>query len=529
MKRNGKTLLALILLCSTLLGACAPSLQPADSEDLITTETVSSATEEEKTTSPDEPTTTYDAEAEKKKAETIQKLSAILTNKLSAAKVEALPIATSQMTKAELRQLCIDFFRLQLTFQWIPNMDVKEWPLTYASAAKTIDFGSVYGGIPYQSTGTGSLYRWLEYYDEETGVFDMETAFRENGGVHKTDVETDASGKTTYFKWRYMMIFFNQCSVASFWGWGRVINSANYAWTADMTVKNGFIPVGGYTYGYEYGGKYYGPETIDRFGEKSTYNPQKYDTGDVIADWNKKNGPYGMYECYAQLQPADLLVDEGHTRMVKSVHVVKTITGVIDANQSYVITLDQIEGWGVKSNIGLVPYKIQGGIDKKYTFASLQKNGYIPFTFAEFLEEGDPRLATYESSTMSRYSTFAEEVKGKTGTGVEKSEVYCTVASDAKLTLTQLNAVVVGSNYPISDVFVNVLDRDGNVVHTNIYRATSARVREVAMTSQHASWAPGRTLTWELKKFADGNHRVQIVLQISTGEKPVAYCGELIP
>ena len=36
-------------------------------------------------------------------------------------KINAIPIATSDMTEDQLRQICVDYFRLQLTYQWTPS------------------------------------------------------------------------------------------------------------------------------------------------------------------------------------------------------------------------------------------------------------------------------------------------------------------------------------------------------------------------------------------------------------------------
>ena len=43
-------------------------------------------------------------------------------------------------------------------------------------------------------------------------------------------------------------LFGNQCSFGAYWGWGRVINSANYGGTNEMVLKNGFLRVGDYSY-----------------------------------------------------------------------------------------------------------------------------------------------------------------------------------------------------------------------------------------------------------------------------------------
>ena len=367
----------------------------------------------------------------------------------------------------------------------------------------------------------------MEYYDDETGVFDVETAFRENGGDAKTEIKTDSAGNITYYKRYCQMILFNQCSGSAFWGWGRVINSVNFHYTAYMTVRNGFIPVGDFTYGYDDKGKHYGPETIDAFGKKTEGNPKGYDVDDLIADWRSLKGSNAMYECYAQIQPADLLVSTGHTRMAKSVHVERNAAGSIDPAKSYVVALDQNESWGKNGKLGSVPYKVQGGVNKKYSFKTLQSGNYIPYTFAEFLEEGDPRLETFSSSLSERYDVLWEAVKDSVGVGVEKAEVFCTLGEAETVSLKEFSEASVASNYAVSDVFVRVGDREGRVVAKNIYRAPDTTVREVKMTAQRSTWGEGETLCMDLEDFCGADYSVEISLQLSTGEKLVAWRGVL--
>ena len=104
-----------------------------------------------------------------------------------------------------------------------------------------------------------------------------------------------------------------------------------------MNVRNGFIPVGGYTYP--------NMETILDFGVVSDTNPTGYDTDDVIKDWNAQNGEDGMYQCYAKVKPADLLVSPDHTLMVKSVEIALRPDGTVNYALSTVTVEEQIEKW----------------------------------------------------------------------------------------------------------------------------------------------------------------------------------------
>ena len=451
-------------------------------------------------------------------------LTLAMTGKLSAGAVEALPLASEKMTKDQLRQLCIAYFDLQLSFQWTPSRSVTDYPHTYANVEKTLDAGSVYGGIPYQSLGTGNLYRWLEYYDEATGVFDIDRAIAENGGDAVTSVERDENGNITYYRYRWMRSLFNQCSVASFCGWGRVINSAHFAWTSEMNVHNGFIPVGGYTYGYTYNGTYYGPEDIVRFGDRNAqYNPLGYDTKDVIRDWKAARGEDAMLRCYTQMQPADCLVSGGHAMMVREVNLYYNEDGSVNYRRSTVTVLEQTEGWGTESELSGIPYKIQGANGATYTLLYLQSKDYIPFTFAEFLEDDDPRLANFTTSVPDCYQTFSPE----SGPAVEPGAVYASVEGNTDFSGFQ--TMVVGANYPISDVYVTVTDSAGKEVHRVFHRTEDAGTREVPMSAVRASYEMegGKVL-----RLYDGlaeftGHTVKVELRLSTGQLLTAYEGKL--
>lgn len=464
---------------------------------------------------------------------------------LTAEQVRSLPVATADMTKDELRQLCLDYYEIQKNFMWHPNMDL-EFYMTYKDGIKEVSKEDLHSGLLYQSQGTGNLYRALEYYDEETGIFDLQTALAENGGYGEgaqlATVETNDKGEITYYRYRSMMVMFNQCSVSVWWGLSRVLNSANYAWTYDMTVANGFIPVGCYTYGYEYGGKWYGPAEIKAFGEKDAAynNPTGYDTKHVIADWNEANGETAMFDCYIQAKPGDVLVNNGHTMMVKSVNLQKKPDGTVDYEKTNVTVVEQVEGWSKEEVVSGVTYRQQGR-QRTYSLNSLQKQRYIPFTFIEFLDENDPQDKKHidyyneyfseKSAVAGQYKTFTftnEELLEMTGPGVEKAVVFTTLAEGAdSITVNEFSGMTVGANYSISDVFVRVKDAKGNEVLKNVFRARSPRIREVSMTEMNSSWQ--KFMYDGVQDFADGKHTLEIIVQISTGELLTAFSGKLNP
>lgn len=468
-----------------------------------------------------------------------------MPKKLRASQVTQFPLATDDMTKEQLRQLCIDFMELQVTAQWKTNTNVEFQMTNYSKGAlKYLTTDEIYGGIFYHSKGFGNPYRWLEYYDEETGTMDMETAIAENGGMGEgaatTDEEYNNNGDVEYRKYRSLMTLGNQCSASTCWSWGRVINSVSFGDTCDMNVYNGYIPVGCYTYSYQHEGKTYDATTIEEFGVKSETNPLKYDTDDVIKDWNAANGSDAMFKCYAQLKPGDCLVSGGHTLMVRQVNLYITRDGEVDYAASTVSVLEQTEAWAHKGNINGVSFKQQGRDNYGYTFEQLQKEKYIPFTFLELLDPEDPQdkkhLDYYNSyadklvSVKNRYSAFDFQ-DNMAGSGVEKAEVYCTYEGDS-ITFADFAAMTVGANYSISDVFVTVTDGSGTQLLKNIWRGDFSNYREVSMSDHKCSWetdAEGKLIPiyHGVEALANGENTVEVTLQLSTGEKLTAFTGTL--
>lgn len=481
--------------------------------------------------------------------------SEVTPKKLMVDHVTSLPVATDDMTSEEKRQLCLDFFELQLGFQWVPSVNVTDWISTHwkKGTYKQLLTENVYGGIPYQSVGSGNLYRWLEYYDETTGVMDMEKAFAENGGYGVNaavfDVEKDKGGNITYKKYRSFQTLFNQCSVSASWGWGRVINSANFGYTNSINAYNGFIPVGCYDYGFTHKGKTYTMTDIKRWGEKDTAktdygNPIGYDVDDMIKDMKKESGRYALYDCYAQMKPADCLVNKGHVMMVKEVNVYTNSKGQVLYDLCNVVCLEQIENWGIEDEkLGDKRLWQQGGIDRVYTFKQLQKKNYIPFTFLELLDENDPQ----DKKHIDYYYSYADKLTAidqkytnivvgdeKDGAAVEKAQVYSTLdKTQGAITMAEFTGMSVGSNYYISDVFVTVTDSDGKVLLENIHRtAQVVNAREVSMQDVKSTWETTEggkllDLTDGVYQLAGQGNTIHVELQLSTGEKLTAFKGTL--
>ena len=273
---------------------------------------------------------------------TVEKIKTDVAEPLSWERINAIAIADDSMTEEQLRQICLDFMRLQLTFGWTPSQQV-----TYnnGSSEKTFYPGKVYGGIPYISVHFGNIYTAAEYCDPDNGVMDL------SGGAETID------------------LFANQCSSATLWAWARVCNSVTYRFTWGALEKNGCLRVGEYTY----------PETLEKYSNMPTK--------DICVN----NGMSVMFESYALLEPADGIVNystAGHMRMIAAKpNVVRDANGLIDGRKSTVTYLDQIAKWTETTQSNGIAYEVEGGVDVTVSFLDLFNDGYLPFTMAELNKE----------------------------------------------------------------------------------------------------------------------------------------------
>ena len=252
------------------------------------------------------------------------------------------------------------------------------------------------------------MYRLLDYMDTDSGIVDLNLAV----DIKETEKDTTVMSKS-------MKYFGNQCSFSTFWGWGRIINSANYTVTEFMTTSNGFIRVGTYTY----------DDSITSFSEGTT-------TKKIV----ESNGEQVMFESYAKMQLADGVVrytTSGHTMMCSAEPVVvRNADGTIDGEKSYIRISEQTSGsWRTGALENGTSYSYKSGVDTKKTFASLYESSYIPFTFKEFLYEDAVEETEYSYS-------HSED----------------TVSAD-EMFMSSVNA-----NYSISDIYAILRDASGELV-----------------------------------------------------------------
>ena len=312
-----------------------------------------------------------------------------INQKLTWEAINAFPIKSENMTEDEMRDLCVNFFRFAKTALWIPN-DNWEFVKTNSGTIDNLYKGNIYGGLPYIPVASGSIYRLMDYINEETGVVDM--------------TEPMQNPK----------LFGNQCSIGAYWGWSRVINSTNYSWTYLMVERNGFLRVGPYTY----------DDNLLRFEDGV------YTTTDVI----NENGPEVMFQSYAAMKRADGLVNyttAGHTMMCSSDPVVVyNADGTIDGAQSYLTIIDQHVDWSTATNEAGDEYQHKNYVDRKFTFNQLMADSYIPFTFAEF-QGTDPIEATECTFSHTGDTITVEQlVKGTVTANYGISDCYA-VLKDA--------------------------------------------------------------------------------------------------
>ncbi|MBR2615584.1 MAG: hypothetical protein IKC69_02780 [Clostridia bacterium] len=365
----------LILLTLLPLFSCQNTEAPAETEQVETVQAQTAPKEE--------------SEEEETKAnpnEIVPPLS--VNDPLTWDKINALPIANSSMSIAELRQLCIDFFCLQVTFTWTPKKAV-HYIVTNFNHPVTYKKGGLYAGIPYVNAGSGNLYRVMDYYDSETGIFDVSMLERSK------------------------KLLGNSCSSSAGVAWGRVINSAELGYTSGHTPKLGFLPLGPYTANYE----------IERFDN----NEHGIDVEDVIA----ANDVQTMYQSYALLQPADGIISGGHVRMVKeSAVVVYNADGTINGKESYCIFVEQ--GCYCSSALHTryqedgSKYQIQGNDNLKVSFEELVKK-YLPFTFAEFLGTDPVEKSEVSLNLSGTDITVTELMTGTATSNYIITDAYCNI------------------------------------------------------------------------------------------------------
>lgn len=426
-------------------------------------------------------------------------------NKLSWDALNQIPIKRTDMTVDEMRELVVTFFRYAKTACWVPDASLEFVKNSKGSVDAFIE-GQVYGGLPYVGLGSGNVYRLMDYMDPKTGVVNLENA------VNK---------ESPYDGWK---TFGNQCSIGAYWGWGRVINSAKYQWTQGMVAKNNFVMLGDLYVRDKDGNLISIHDATRNWSSNTADKPTNYGTDECIKD----NDAQKLFQAYALLKKGDGLVyytTAGHVIMSATDAVVayKEDGVTIDPIGSYIYIIDQGQTWEEMTNEQGDRVSYKGGVDVKKTFFDLMNGNYIPFTYKEYTGEDDVEITEVGIIDKDKNELVSGTVSESDRKFVAETNLL------QSITLEQLFTYSVTCNYGISDVYAVVHDSKGNEVYKHAVRCSSASTftLQIAADIKEGKEVPS-VEKWGKMDFAEGEtYTVQIVVQISTGERPTIWEGSL--
>ena len=432
-----------------------------------------------------------------------------------AIQLEKLPTVTPDMTEDEMRDMIVQFMYIQLNFAYTPDFgEANEYGyyiknlygpykgnLNLDNAKITFKEGSYYGGIPYVGNAAGSLYRWLEFYDADSGVMNWDPIIR-------TNRENMESGDVLYPDLG-SAYFGNSCSSACVWSWLRVSNSIKSFWTNGWKPANGYVLVGDY-----------------KLNNKGT-------TGSDTTEICEANGKEVMFESYAKLKRADGLLVTGHAVMcVSDAEVVRDENGNIDGEKSYILFAEQdccfltaspvnggVDRYAPLNDQGDV-YRMSGNFagnmdsgkikECKHTFEQLYERGKLPFTIPELCGEAPVESTTVELS--------------------DANGVY----SASTIKASEMNSMTIGSNYAISDIHFIIRDEDGNELFNAMYAKYAEKIQELMTYNVNSALFNNEIYEDNecinsaiLEHAASGNNTLEITARVSTGELLTVYKGTL--
>ncbi len=274
-----------------------------------------------------------------------------------------IPQPTTDPVLLERRQAVQDIMWEMATVRWtVPetlqyslyknSTDLAEDLVKYPKQIVTLEAGRIYEGLPY-THGIGNYDTYTDYLGEPdaNGVYTLNIDFLSlNGGTSVARIG-------------------NSCSGAVQQSWATVATSFIPSATWNMSLSQGYLPVGEYT------------APADEY----------LDTQDTC----NENGILTMYEAYAHLQPGDAVIKcinrSGHTMMVTNIHVELNAKGNISGEKSTITFLHQTNGRYnngdsyVDSTTGQTVYPFFGMNDVR-TFTEVFADGYLPITCKELID-----------------------------------------------------------------------------------------------------------------------------------------------
>jgi len=311
------------------------------------------------------------------------------TDETKAPETTAPPEPTFKLPELTMGEWCVQYMRDMANIKWSPATNIDT-----TSIAKELYYnkGKIYYGLPYINLSTDAdLYRFKNdmTWNEEKQMYIYETATNR----HNTQG--------------------NDCSSAVFLAWKRFDSSVKAIDTGScfpLGTSTGVLPLGNLASG------------------------NLKETKPIIQATNHND----YLEALALLKKGDMILQRstaGHCRMVIDVHIERFSNGKIDANKSYVTTIEQTNAfdktkWANGKNT-------TWWVDHEYTFVTLKNTNYIPVT-CKMLRETLPEPKVTKSSFNTQKTI---------------------------LTLKNLSGSIV-SNYNILNVFVYIKDAEGNILYT---------------------------------------------------------------
>lgn len=367
-------------------------------------------------------------------------------------------------TIEELRLTAVRAMRDMLSVEWYTPTTFT-YEKTGAASDKLYEFKQYnrYAGLPYTNVNV-SLYGFLEYYNQTTGRLLTEaiesTQFASLGQAVNQTIGNSCTGSADW-------ALFSVCN--SIRG-----NMVSYT----QTRANGFLPVGDYTYDF----------SVKEFAVPGT-------NAVLTTDICNETGRERMYECYALVEAADLVVmqdtdrSKGHTMMaIEKATVVRNADGSINDAKSYIKIQDQRPGfYKEKDTTSDVIYNYSGRVSYDATFQELFGEGYIPVTTAEFIGE-----KAYE-------------------------EGYVKLSSDSEVRSPEdLKTLALNANYPMTVLKLVATAQDGERTTLNSHIFCRNEVNN--QTAFFFSLSGFANILNKENTLPKGEYTVTLEARISTGE-----------